>query len=209
MNKLKLIKENIEKYESDLLSDLDILTLILGQNITNELENNDITTISKLRYCSDNELLKMDGIGKENLLKIKAIIALTKRNHNDLLNIRITSPKDLYSICEDMQYLETEHLRLMCLNTKNLIIKNIDLFKGGIDTSIVDIRVLMKEVLKNNSTSFAIAHNHPSGNCEPSKEDLQITKRVTEAGKLLGCQLIDHIIIGKNCFISFKEKGYL
>lgn len=210
MNNINLIKETLGTYESDLLYDMDILVLLLGEKVVKSLEENNINTIAELKNCTDEELLNMNFIGKETLLKIKAIIELTKRNYNKNSNVRISQPSDVYRLCEDMKYYEREVLRLICLDAKNKVIKNIDIFKGGLNASVVDVRVLMKEVIKNNSNSFIIAHNHPSGVPTPSQEDKDITFRIKKAGEIIGAKLLDHLIIGNSGrYVSFEKMGIL
>ena len=206
-NRIDIIKEAITKYDNNLLSDMDILTLLLGEKIVVSLEKNNIRTVAELKTCTDDELLKIPYVGKETLLKIKAIIELTKRNCNLIKNKKISSPDDIYEVCKNMRYNEQEVLKLICLNTKNEIIKDIDIFKGGISSSIVDVKILMKEVIKNNSTSFIVCHNHPSGDSTPSREDVDVTLRLQKVGELLGCKLLDHIIIGNKTYTSLKADG--
>lgn len=209
MNNINLIKETLGTYESDLLYDMDILALLLGEKVVKSLEENGVNTITELNNCTDKELLNMNFIGKETLFKIKAIIELTKRNYDKNSNVKISKPNDIYRLCKDMRQYEREVLRLICLDTNNKVIKNIDIFKGGLNSSVVDIRVLMREVIKNNSNSFIIAHNHPSGNPTPSQEDKNITARIKEAGEIIGAKLLDHLIIGNGSYKSFKEMGML
>lgn len=206
-SRINIIKEAITKYDSNLLYDMDILALLLGEKIAISLEKNNIHTIAELKKCTDDELLKIPYIGKETLLKIKAVIELTKRNCNVIKDKKISSPDDIYEVCKNMMYNEQEVLKLICLNTKNEIIKDIDIFKGGLNSSVVDVKILMKEVIKNNSTSFIICHNHPSGDPTPSREDINVTLRLEKVGELLGCKLLDHIIIGNKTYISLKADG--
>ena len=101
-----------------------------------------------------------------------------------------------------------EILKLITLNTKNEIIKIKDVFKGSLNSSLIHPREIFKEAIKNSAASIVICHNHPSGDITPSKEDINITERLREAGKILGIALIDHIIVGSNDnYYSFKERG--
>ena len=102
-----------------------------------------------------------------------------------------------------------EILKLIVLNTKNGIIKIKDVFKGTLDSSIVHPREIYAEALKSGGASIVICHNHPSGDPSPSREDINITLRIKECGKILGINLLDHIIIGNKKYISLKEKGII
>ncbi|MDZ5016734.1 DNA repair protein RadC, partial [Clostridium perfringens] len=100
-------------------------------------------------------------------------------------------------------------LKLIMLDTKNNIIGIKDVFKGSLNASIVHPREVFKEALKKSSSSIIVCHNHPSGDPTPSKEDINITVRLKECGRIMGIDLLDHIIIGKEKFISLKEKGII
>lgn len=108
---------------------------------------------------------------------------------------------------EEMRYLKQEYIKVIMLNTKNGVIKVKDIFIGSLNSSIVHPREIFCEAIKNNSSSIIICHNHPSGDPIPSKEDINITKRIVECGNMIGIGLLDHIIIGDGVYISLKEKG--
>uniref|UniRef100_UPI000E341953 RadC family protein n=2 Tax=Aeribacillus TaxID=1055323 RepID=UPI000E341953 len=95
------------------------------------------------------------------------------------------------------------------LNTKNQVLHKQTIFIGSLNTSIVHPREVFKEALKCSAASFICIHNHPSGDPSPSKEDIEVTRRLSECGKLIGIELLDHIIIGERKYVSLKEKGYL
>ena len=108
-----------------------------------------------------------------------------------------------------MKYFEQEHFRILMLNTKNIVINIKDIFIGASDSSVIETRKVFKEALKYNAKNITICHNHPSGDPNPSKEDVNISLRIKEAGKIIGIDLLDHIIIGDNRFISLKYKGVI
>jgi DNA repair protein RadC len=110
---------------------------------------------------------------------------------------------------EDMRYLKKEHLKVVFLNTKNIVIDSKDISIGSLNASVVHPREIYSEAIRKSSSSIVICHNHPSGDPAPSQEDINITKRLFEVGKIIGIDLLDHIIIGDNCFVSLKEKGIL
>lgn len=128
------------------------------------------------------------------------------------LKSSISSPKDAYYLFRDALEMDTlveEYLYMMCLNTKNEVIGVFRVSQGNISSSIVHPREVFKRACIMNSASIIIAHNHPSGNPQPSKEDIDITRRLVECGKILGIDVLDHIIIGEDKYVSLKEKGII
>ena len=109
----------------------------------------------------------------------------------------------------DMVSLQQEHFVDLFLNVKNQILHKQTIFIGSLNASIVHPREIFREAVKRSAASIICAHNHPSGNPTPSAEDVDVTKRLLEAGKLMGIELLDHVIIGDHQFISLKEKGYM
>jgi len=108
-----------------------------------------------------------------------------------------------------MRDLKQEHFIAMFLNTKNQVIHRQTIFIGSLNASIVHPREVYKEAVKRSAASVICAHNHPSGDPTPSQEDIHVTRRLTECGKMLGIELLDHLVIGDRNFVSLKEKGYL
>ena len=110
---------------------------------------------------------------------------------------------------EEMRHMEQEHLKVLLLNTKNVLLKDVDISDGTVNASIATPREIFIEALKFRGSGIILIHNHPSGDPSPSTEDVLFTKRVLEAGKLMGVPLLDHIIIGDNSYVSLKERGML
>ena len=110
---------------------------------------------------------------------------------------------------EEMRHMEQEHVKLLVLNTKNVLIRDVDISKGTVNASLATPRELFIEALRYRGSSVILLHNHPSGDAAPSREDCLFTKRVEEAGKLIGIPLLDHIIIGDTSYVSLKERGIL
>ena len=109
----------------------------------------------------------------------------------------------------DMRFLSQEHFVTLYLNTKNQVLHKKTVFIGSLNASIVHPREVYKEALRRSAASIICIHNHPSGDPSPSREDIEVTKRLNESGRILGIDLLDHLIIGENKFVSLKEKGYL
>ncbi|MFW2489970.1 RadC family protein [Clostridium chromiireducens] len=185
--------ENVLQLSSRLLSELEGLDGILNSSI------NDITSIKGIKGGKASQILALSELFKR-FRTLKAI-------KND---IKITSPKELADLLMgEMNYLTQEVLKVVLLNTKNVIIGTKDVFKGSLNTSVVHPREIFKQAINKNSASIIICHNHPSGDPTPSKEDINITLRIKECGNIIGIQLIDHIIIGNNKFVSLKERGLI
>lgn len=122
----------------------------------------------------------------------------------------VSTPKDLYCISRGfLEDSDREKMLLICFNTKNEPTHIEILSVGTLNTSLVHPREVFKTVVLSNAASFAVAHNHPSGNCNPSGDDVDITKRLKEAAKIMGVELLDHIIIGEGNYVSLREKGVL
>lgn len=135
-----------------------------------------------------------------------------EESHKYEVETRISCPKDIYEILTKVCRIQCnaeEVFILITLNTKNIVTGYFEVHRGTINTSLVHPREVFKRALLNNANSIMVAHNHPSGDPNPSKEDIQITERLKEAGNLLGINLLDHIIVGDDKYISLKEKGVL
>jgi DNA repair protein RadC len=112
-------------------------------------------------------------------------------------------------VMNDMRFLSQEHFVCLYLNTKNQVLHKQTIFIGSLNASIVHPREVFREALKRSAASIICLHNHPSGDPAPSREDIEVTKRLVECGKMIGIDVLDHVIIGENKFVSLKEKGYL
>lgn len=135
-----------------------------------------------------------------------------EESHKYEVETRISCPKDIYEVLTKVCRIQCnaeEVVILITLNTKNIVTGYFEVHRGTINTSLVHPREVFKRALLNNASNIMVAHNHPSGDPNPSKEDIQITERLKEAGNLLGINLLDHIIVGEDKYISFKEKGVL
>ena len=135
-----------------------------------------------------------------------------EESHKYEVETRISCPKDIYEVLTKVCRIQCnaeEVFILITLNTKNIVTGYFEVHRGTINTSLVHPREVFKRALLNNASNIMVAHNHPSGDPNPSKEDIQITERLKEAGNLLGINLLDHIIVGDDKYISLKEKGDL
>lgn len=196
-------------------NDTELLSIILGTKpeIIKEAiaEYNSVPNF--INNYSVEDILKIKGLGKGTITKLEALWELYNRfsiNKKLEKNYIISKPEDIYDLVkDDMKYFEQEHFRILMLNTKNIVINIKDIFIGASDSSVIETRKVFKEALKYNAKNITICHNHPSGDPNPSKEDVNISLRIKEAGKIIGIDLLDHIIIGDNRFVSLKYKGVI
>lgn len=159
--------------------------------------------------------LELEGLTHIQALQVHSALLLADKlarlrmsNKDERTHIR--SPEDAVNYLMGLiSNLEQEHFVVMFLNTKNVVIKHKVIFIGSLNSSIVHPREIFREAVRLSSASIIISHNHPSGDPTPSREDIHVTKRLSEAGNLMGIEVLDHIIIGENKHISLKEKGYL
>ena len=167
-----------------------------------------IDSISDLSNVTLEELCVIKGIGRSKGAKIIAAVNLGQRIYKSDIKtkLKITSPEDVYNaFSSEMSFLKREEFRVILLNTKNSVISTELISIGSLNSSIVHPREVFNKAIKKNSASVILIHNHPSGNPSPSKEDLVITRRLMEAGDIIGIKVLDHIIIGHGKFHSLKE----
>ncbi len=212
-------RERLIKFGADVLNNSELLAIILrtgskSENAVN-LCNRVITCgggIDGLLNLSFNELKAIKGVGEAKATQILALAEISKRfnSFESGRELKVTCPKDVAEyIIPQMKSLKKEYFKLIMLNTKNIVISLKDISMGSLNSSIVHPREVFLEAIKNSSSSVILCHNHPSGDPTPSKEDIDITNRLKECGKLLGIEVLDHIIVGDINYISFKEKGFL
>ncbi|EJO5346445.1 DNA repair protein RadC [Clostridium botulinum] len=212
-------QERLIRYGAETLSNSELLAVILrvgtkSQNIL-ILANSLIKEtggLDQLFNQSIEELTKIKGIGVTKAVQVLALSELCKRfkTYKSGNEYKITTPLDVSNlVMEDMKYLKQEKLKIIILNTKNIVTYTKDVFIGTLNSSIVHPREIFCEAVKKCGASIIICHNHPSGDPTPSKEDINITLRLKECGKLIGIDLLDHIIIGENKHVSLKQKGII
>lgn len=212
-------REKLLRYGAETLSNNELLAIILRtgskqENIINLCGRiiSECGGLNGLLNSSAEEFTKLRGIGNAKATQLLALTEISKRlkGFKSGEEYKITSPKDIAQyLMEEMRYLKKEYLKLIMLNTKNVIISIKDISIGNLNSSIVHPREVFYEAIKKCSASVVICHNHPSGDPTPSKEDISITARLKECGKLLGIEVLDHIIIGNGTYVSLKEKGML
>lgn len=212
-------RERLIKGGPETLSNQELLAIILRtgtkQESVLELSHRIIKNFEGLRLLKDasiEELTSLNGVGPAKAVQLIAAIELGRRVSRLQQEERYTvrSPEDGANyVMEDMRFLSQEHFVCLYLNTKNQVLHRQTVFVGSLNASIVHPREVFREAFRRSAASLICFHNHPSGDPTPSREDIEVTKRLAECGKMIGIDVLDHIIIGDQKFISLKEKGYV
>ena len=208
-------RERLVKFGEQALSAQELLQVILGRGIAGESVAitaqkllSQFGSLQKLAEASINELSLVKGIGPAKAAQIKAVFEIGRRLSTQAPPYKskeLTDPKKVYQLIKSkLKNYHKEHFYIIPIDSRNWSIAEVSI--GSLNASIVHPRAVFAEAIKNKAASVIFAHNHPSGDTEPSGEDLAITKRLAEAGKILGIEVVDHIIVGKSKYFSFKEQ---
>ncbi|NLF66492.1 MAG: DNA repair protein RadC [Chloroflexi bacterium] len=210
-------RERLMHSGPEALSTTELLAITLrtgvgGENVVRLAERllvqfNGLTGLAR---ASINELCAVHGIGPAKAIDIKAAFEIGRR----LLAAapeerrRITSPADAANLLmAEMMLLEQEQLRLILLDTRNRVLQMPVIYVGSLNASVVRVGELFRAAIRENAAAIIVVHNHPSGDPSPSPEDIQVTRQLASAGRLLDIELLDHIIIGRQRYVSLKERG--
>lgn len=219
-------QEKLIKFGPDYLSNAELLALIIrtgnrkgdsaidtATKVLRSLRTaNDSNGLNSLKNANLSNLMEVDGIGEAKAAMILAAVQLGIRLavSSNGTKIRVTSPSIAANyVLSEMSVLEQEHFRIMTLNTKKEINFIREISKGTINMTIVHAREVFRAAISDNAHSIILLHNHPTGDPSPSKEDIGLTKNLIEASKIIGIDILDHIIIGDNRYFSFLEEGLL
>lgn len=199
------------------LSDAELLGILLrvGVEGTNVVELarhllKEYGGLAGLQRASFEDIERKRGMGMAKSAQIKAALEIGRRlalqTYEERLQIR--SPADVAGLMQiEMAHLDQEHLRTVCLDTKNRVQKIHTVYVGSLNSSLVRIGEVFKEPIRLNSAAIIVVHNHPSGEPTPSPEDILVTRQIVEAGKLLDVELLDHLVIGHGRYVSMRERG--
>jgi DNA repair protein RadC len=204
----KLLKKGVTA-----LSDLELMAVLLQSGIKGKdvIEvSRDVLKILKENFNSINidKLLNINGIGLAKAAQIIATLELVKRfiNPNSII---INSPDDALYLVKELKDKKQEYFITLTIDGGSNLIQKRTIFIGTVNKSIIHPREVFADAITDRASGIFFIHNHPSGNSEPSENDINVTKRLLAVGQLLGIEVIDHIIIGKNHHFSFKENGML
>lgn len=210
-------RERLLKVGAQAVSTAELLAIIMrtgtgGENVLRLAERllARFTDLAGLSQATVAELQSVKGIGPAKAIEIKAALEVGRRLLAAAPQERpkVTSPADAANLLmSEMMFLEQEHLRLILLDTRNRVLKTPTIYKGSLNTSVIRLGELFRAAIKENAAAFIVAHNHPSGDPSPSPEDVNVTRQLVQAGKLLDIEVLDHVVIGRQRYVSLKERG--
>jgi len=211
-------RERLLKLGSEALSAQEILAVILGRGtkgesvmMTSQKLLSRFGNLKGVANASVEELIQTTGIGPAKATQIKAALELSRRLEADASEKPrpiLKSPEDVSAqVKSQLKGKKKEHFLVLCLDTRNRLIDRKLVSMGSLDTSVVHPREVFKEAISSCAASVIFAHNHPSGDPEPSKEDVDLTKRLARAGEILGIDVLDHIIVCDEGFVSLKARN--
>lgn len=212
-------RERMLKFGPQSLSNAELLAIILSTGSQTEsaldLANRILREKDGLQFLTQavfEELLEIRGVGTAKAAQIKAALELGKRSaaFRPEQKTIIKSPDSAAGLLMDeMRFLDREHFKIVLLSTKNHVLSIETISIGSLNSSIVHPREVFKHAIRRSAAAIILAHNHPSGDPTPSHEDIEITSRLVEAGKIIGIDVLDHLVIGSNHYVSLKERGLI
>lgn len=215
--------EKAQMYGIERLSNSELLAIIiktgtkdktsvgLAQEILS-LESQQKENVQFLQEVSLEELTKIKGIGMVKAIQIKAVCELAKRISRPIENVKINirTPECVAKLLmNEMKYEKREKVKVLVLNTKNMLLKILDVSYGGTSSAVIEPKDVLTEPIKMGAPKIILVHNHPSGDPTPSKEDIETTGRIYNAAALLGVELLDHVVIGNERYTSIFSMGGL
>lgn len=218
--KIERPREKLIKYGPEKLPDSELLAILLrtgkkGENVI-ELASKLIKKFGEigLQNLAYDSLKNYPGLGQAKACEIVACFELGKRFLRNKKTKIYLSPKEIWEELRDLRSSKKEHFVIFYLDSRNKEVGREEIKKeiisvGSLNANLVHPREVFEPAVRNLAAHIILAHNHPSGDTEPSEDDLAITKRLVEAGKILGIEVVDHIIVARDGFLSFKERGLL
>lgn len=208
--------EKAQMYGIESLSNAELLAIIIKTGTKEKtsvelakeilsMETDNKKNIQFLQDIAIEEFMKIKGIGKVKAIQLKAICELNKRMYRPIAQekTKIRTPDSVaHLLMNEMKYEKREKLKVLVLNIKNILLKIIDVSYGGTNSAIVEPKDILLEPIKMGAPRIILVHNHPSGDPTPSEEDIELTKRIYNAAGMLGIDLLDHIVIGDNEYVS-------
>ena len=211
-------RERLQKFGAEALSAQELLVLILGRGIPGEsvtvTSQRLLSTFGNVKAISEaslEELGKVKGIGLAKASQIKAAFELAKRSEEEMgEKISIKSSEDVVKLIRPkLKDKKKEYFLLLSLNSRNNLIRVSDVSIGTLNANLIHPREVFKEAIQSLAVSVVLVHNHPSGDATPSKDDIEITKQLIEASKIMDITILDHIIISDRDYKSMKDKELL
>lgn len=207
-------RERLRLQGPDALSPAELLAIVIGTGIAGASAL-DIGTrllrhfgsLAGLAGASVEEVQAIPGMGEAKALQVLAALELGRRLLEPAPARRVVrSAADVAAVCAPMRRLDREHFRVILLNTRHEILDVVDVSVGGLASAPVHPREVFKEAIRRSAASVILVHNHPSGHPEPSRDDVMITEQLRAAGRLVGIEVLDHLIIGERTYTSLREQ---
>lgn len=215
IHKIEQPREKLEKYGAGKLTNAELLAILLrtgpkGTGVL-DLSKKILKQFSenKLANASFQELKDIHGLGPAKACEIVAVFELGRRLLKDKQAALILSPREVWEQLKDIRASKKEHFVVFFLNTQNQEIQRELISVGTLNASLIHPREVFEPAIKHLASHVILAHNHPSGSLEPSDEDMAVTKRLVDSGRLLGIEVLDHVIVTRGEYMSFKEKNLL
>jgi DNA repair protein RadC len=210
-------RERLKHAGASALSNAELLAITLriggrGENVLDMAQRllSTYRGLGGLARASCAELATQRGMGTAKAAQVLAAFELGKRllvaSPDD--RPQVTSPADAANLLmAEMANLEQEHLRTLLLDTKHRVLASPTVYVGNVNTSVIRVGELFREAIRLNCVALIVAHNHPSGDPTPSPDDVKVTEQIVQAGKLLDIEVLDHLVIGQQRYVSLKERG--
>lgn len=212
-------REKLSQYGAHTLSNSELLAIILGTGtkeknvleLSQELLNFSGGSLLKLQTLSIKELSKIKGIGRAKATSLAVVFELAKRQKQEKQSFTtLSSSGDVFELASSLLLQNrVEEFWVIFLNRSNRVIGHSQISKGGMSATVVDVRILAQQALENGASAVILFHNHPSGNNQPSQQDLQLTQKIIQGLKLLDISVLDHLILAGNQYYSFADEGKL
>lgn len=213
-----LPRERLEEVGEKALSNQELLAILLrtGSKNTHVMEVaskflNYFSHLYELKNATLTEMMEVKGVGRIKAIELRAAIEFGYRIQQST-QLKLGKVSSSYQIAQnlmnELQDFQQEHLVCLYLNTKNEVIKQETVFKGSLNQSVAHPREVFRSAVKYSAARLILAHNHPSGNPTPSESDISFTRRMQKCGKMMGIEVLDHIIIGQQVYISMREENF-
>lgn len=212
---MNLVKEETATYKiiefginSLTTAELAAKVLCVDKDVIQQI--NEAYGLENLPKLTIEQLCKFDNIGRETAASLVCAFELKRRiDSMDVIEKKITQSIDAANQFTHLENLEYEEFWILLLNRSNKVIKKLKISQGGFAGTVIDVRIIMSKALEHKASTIILCHNHPSGNTQPSEQDKQITLKMKEAGKIMDCPILDHIIKTKKSYFSFADEGMM
>lgn len=215
MTAIKLIREDIERYGINSAKNLELLTLILGEEHAKKVYESlphIPQAMAGLARMNTKQVQASTGISQASAAKLKASFEIWSRTTaaKEQLTNRISCARDAYQLMKPkIAHLLHEEFWIILLTRSNTVMQHIQISKGGVSGTVADPKLIFSHALNFKASALILVHNHPSGNKQPSQADIQLTKKAKQAGEMLEISVLDHVICTDDGYFSFNDEGML